>query len=110
MLPVFAKEILFVGPVGLGWLRAAQSFGAVLVSIGLAHRPPFRRAGRTLLASVAGFGVAIVIFGLSRNYFLSIAMLFVMLIWQFKMPLPPFSEPLHCVTEVTRSGDGTPSA
>lgn len=76
LLPVFAKEILGVGPVGLGWLRAAQSFGAVLVSVAMAHRPPFKRAGRTLLASVAGFGVAIIVFGLSRNYLLSIAMLF----------------------------------
>ena len=76
LLPVFAKEILGVGPVGLGWLRAAQSFGAVLISVGMAHRPPFKRAGRTLLASVAGFGVAIIVFGLSRNYLLSIAMLF----------------------------------
>ncbi len=76
LLPVFAKEILLVGPVGLGWLRAAQSFGAVLVSVRLAHQPPFKRAGRTLLASVMGFGVAIIVFGLSRNYLLSIAMLF----------------------------------
>ena len=76
LLPVFAKEILLVGPVGLGWLRAAQSFGAVLVSVALAHRPPFKRVGRTLLGSVAGFGLAIVVFGFSRNYFLSIAMLF----------------------------------
>lgn len=76
LLPVFAKEILGVGPVGLGWLRAAQSFGAVLVSVAMAHRPPFKRAGRTLLCSVAGFGVAIIVFGLSRDYFLSIAMLF----------------------------------
>ena len=76
LLPVFAKEILVVGPVGLGWLRATQSFGAVLVSVAMAHRPPFKRAGRTLLCSVAGFGVAIIVFGLSRNYFLSIAMLF----------------------------------
>ena len=76
LLPVFAKEILLVGPVGLGWLRAAQSFGAVLVSVALAHRPPFKRAGRTLLGSVAGFGLAIVVFGFSRNYLLSVAMLF----------------------------------
>lgn len=76
LLPVFAKEILFVGPVGLGWLRAAQSFGAVVVSVGLAHRPPFRRAGRTLLASVTGFGLAIIVFGLSRSFWLSIGMLF----------------------------------
>lgn len=76
LLPIFAKDILEVGPAGLGWLRAAQSMGAVSMSISLAHRPPFRRVGRTLLLSVAAFGLAIIVFGLSRNFLLSLAALF----------------------------------
>ncbi|MEZ4456192.1 MAG: MFS transporter [Gemmatimonadales bacterium] len=75
LLPVFAKDILHVGPVGLGWLRAAQSFGAVSMSVMLAHRPPLERAGRSLLISVVTFGTAIVIFGLSRTFALSLAAL-----------------------------------
>lgn len=77
LLPVFAREILEVGPAGLGWLRASQSFGAVSMSVWLAHRPPFERAGRALLVSVTGFGVAIVVFGLSTTFLLSLAALFV---------------------------------
>ncbi len=72
LLPVYAKDILHVGPTGLGWLRAAQSIGAVSTSLVLAHGPPLRRAGRTLLTSVAGFGVAIVVFGFSRSFALSL--------------------------------------
>jgi MFS family permease len=75
LLPVFARDILDVGPVGLGWLRAAPSIGALGMAVLLAHLPPLRRAGPTLLLSVAGFGVAAVVFGLSRDYTLSFAML-----------------------------------
>jgi MFS family permease len=75
LLPVFAAEILSVGPQGLGILRASPAVGAVVMSLVLAHRPPLRRAGRTLLASVALFGLAMIGFGLSRNFFLSIALL-----------------------------------
>src|SRR5688572_22144272 len=75
LLPVFAAEILHVGPQGLGVLRAAPAVGAVLMSVLLAHLPPFRRAGRTLLVSVAIFGVTMVGFGLSRDFLLSIALL-----------------------------------
>jgi hypothetical protein len=71
LLPVFAAEILRVGPQGLGILRASPAVGAVVMSLVLAHRPPLRRAGRTLLASVAFFGLAMIGFGLSRNFFLS---------------------------------------
>ena len=60
---------------GLGVLRAAPAVGAVLMSLVLAHLPPFRRAGRALLVSVAIFGVTMVGFGLSRNFLLSIALL-----------------------------------
>src|SRR5207302_4740708 len=75
LLPIFAKDILHVGPAGLGWLRAAPSIGALLMAVALTHRPPLRRAGRTLLWAVAGFGAATVVFGLSRNAVLSFAML-----------------------------------
>ncbi len=75
LLPVYADDILHVGPVGLGWLRAAPSVGAVTMAVLLAHLPPFKQAGKTLLIAVVGFGVATIIFGLSRSFFLSLAML-----------------------------------
>jgi MFS family permease len=75
LLPIFAKDILHVGPTGLGWLRTAPSIGAVLMGLVIAHRPPLRRAGPTLLWAVAGFGAATIVFGLSRNPYLSFAML-----------------------------------
>ncbi len=75
LLPIFATSILHVGPTGLGLLRAAPSVGAVCMAVALAFRRPFRRAGRTLLIAVAGFGVATIVFGLSRNFWLSLAML-----------------------------------
>lgn len=75
LLPIFARDILHVGPAGLGWLRAAPSLGAILMSVFLTHGPPLRRAGLALLWSVAGFGVATVVFGLSENFWLSLAML-----------------------------------
>lgn len=76
LLPIFATTILHVGAIGLGWLRAAPSIGALMVALTLAHRPPFQRAGRTLLLVVAGFGVATIVFGVSRSFWLSLAMLF----------------------------------
>ncbi len=76
LLPVFAEDILHVGPSGLGWLRTAPAIGALVMSLVLAHRPPAARAGRTLLSVVAGFGMATVVFGFSRSYPLSLAMLF----------------------------------
>jgi MFS family permease len=71
LLPVFADQILHVNAVGLGWLRAAPSFGAVVMAFVLAHRPPLQKAGNAMLLAVAGFGIATIIFGLSRNYALS---------------------------------------
>ena len=77
LLPVFADAILHVGPEGLGVLRAAPAAGAVVMSLVLAHRPPLRRAGRTLLVNVALFGISMIGFGLSRSFALSLAALVV---------------------------------
>ena len=74
LLPIFAQR-LGLGPVGFGSLRASQAVGACLMAILLAHRRPMQRAGRALLLAVAGFGVATIVFGLSRSYALSLAML-----------------------------------
>jgi MFS family permease len=74
--PIFARDILHVGPVGLGWMRAASSVGALCMALILAHRPPFQRAGRALLLAVSAFGLATIIFGLSHSFGLTLAMLF----------------------------------
>jgi MFS family permease len=75
ILPVFAEQILHVGPEGLGMLRAAPAAGAVVMSAALALRPPLRRAGGSLLLSVAIFGLCMVAFALSRSFWLSLALL-----------------------------------
>jgi MFS family permease len=75
LLPVYATDILKVGAAGFGWMRAAPAVGALSMALVLAHRPPMARAGRTLLWSVAGFGVATIVFGFSRNFWLSFTML-----------------------------------
>jgi MFS family permease len=76
LLPVYAKDILHVGPTGLGLLQAMPSLGAVTMAFITAHLPPLRRAGKTLLWAVAGFGLATIVFGLSRVFWLSLVMLF----------------------------------
>jgi MFS family permease len=75
MLPVFAAEVLMVGPQGLGFLRAAPMAGAVAMSLVMAHRPPLVHAGRYLMIGVAGFGLSIILFALSTNFYLSMALL-----------------------------------
>ncbi len=77
LLPVYARDILDIGPTGLGWLRAAPSIGSFLMAMVLAHRPPMRQAGKALLWAVAGFGIATIVFGFSKNPYLSFAMLLV---------------------------------
>jgi MFS family permease len=75
MLPVFAAEVLKVGPQGLGFLRAAPMAGAVVMSLVMAHRPPMAHAGRYLMIGVAGFGLSIIAFALSQNFYLSMGLL-----------------------------------
>jgi hypothetical protein len=75
LLPIFASEILHVGPQGLGVMQAAPAVGAVTMSLVLTHRRPMQRAGRALFIAVAGFGLTIIGFGLSRTFVLSIALL-----------------------------------
>jgi MFS family permease len=81
LLPIFARDILDLSATGfspeqaLGYLRAAPAAGALVTALLLAHTPPFRRAGRTMLLAVAGFGAATIVFGLSRNLWLSMTML-----------------------------------
>jgi MFS family permease len=75
LMPIFASEILHTGPRGLGTLRAAPAIGAFTVSLVMARFPISRRAGARLFICVAIFGVATIIFGLSRNLWLSLAAL-----------------------------------
>jgi len=77
LLPVFAKDILHVGKLGLGLLQSAEAVGAVIMAVLLTHLPPMKRAGRTMLWAVAAFGAATIAFGLSRWFPLSLAMMFV---------------------------------
>ena len=76
LLPVFATDILHVGPAGLGLLRTAPSLGALGVMLIATRRPPNRHAGRTLLIAVAGFGVSMIVFGWSTTFALSWVALF----------------------------------
>jgi MFS family permease len=77
ILPVFAKDILQVGPQGLGWLRAAMSIGAIIMGFVIAHRQMGKNAGKVMLACVAGFGLCMIVFGLSEYFWLSFACLLV---------------------------------
>jgi len=78
LLPVVATDILFVGPFGLGILRAAQSIGAVAMASFGRHLPPWQRPGRVLLIVVALFGAVTVAFGFSHSFALSVGLLVVM--------------------------------
>jgi predicted MFS family arabinose efflux permease len=75
LLPVFARDVLGVGEVGFGFLRAAPAAGAVLTSLLLARFGQLRRAGPALLWAVAIFGLTWIAFALSRSYALSLALL-----------------------------------
>ncbi|HEY6944542.1 MAG TPA: MFS transporter [Candidatus Acidoferrum sp.] len=76
LLPVYAKEILLTGPWGLGLLRSAPAAGAGVMAVLLAHRPLGRHAGSKMLWCVAGFGLATIFFGISRNLVVSLIALF----------------------------------
>lgn len=75
LLPVFTKTVLHVSPQWLGYLRAAPAMGAVVMALLLAHQPPMERAGRTLLMAVGAWGLSIIGFALSRNVWVSCALL-----------------------------------
>ncbi len=75
LLPMFARDILLVGPWGLGLLRSAPAVGAASCAFWLAHRPPKNRLGHLMFACIGGFGLATVVFGLSSNFPLSLAAL-----------------------------------
>jgi hypothetical protein len=76
LLPIYATEILDVGATGFGWMRAMPSLGAIAMGLVLAVRPPIQSAGRALLGAVTAFGLATIVFGLSKSFPLSLAALF----------------------------------
>jgi hypothetical protein len=71
MLPVFASDILFVGPQGLGILRACPAIGATIMAVVMMFRPPTGPTGKLLFMAVTGFGLCMIAFALSRNFILS---------------------------------------
>lgn len=75
LLPVYATQILHVGPAGFGVLRAAPALGAAFVGLYIARHPIERRAGALLFWCVAGFGVFTIVFGVSNNFWLSLVAL-----------------------------------
>jgi MFS family permease len=77
LVPQYAADILHVGKVGLGFLKAALPIGSVLCSLIIAHLPPFRKAGRVLVIAVIVFGLATIGFGFSRVFWLSMTMLLI---------------------------------
>jgi len=78
LLPAYASDILHIGPWGLGVLRSAPAVGAAAMAVTLGFRPLVRRAGPIMLACVAIFGVATIVFGLSRSFALSLVSLVVL--------------------------------
>lgn len=75
LLPIFANDILKVGPQGLGFLKAAPSLGSFLMAFLLVYFPPVKNTGKKLLTAVFGFGICMIIFGISKNFYLSLAVL-----------------------------------
>jgi len=76
LMPIFADQILHCGPVGLGWMRAMPAIGAFATALVIAHLPPIKHAGKMLLWCVTGFGIATILFGVSRALWLSLGVLF----------------------------------
>lgn len=77
MIPVFASDILKVGPLGFGWLNAATDIGAIIIVIALTFFPLKRAQGKTMLLAVGGFGICIILFGLSKWFLLSFFVLMI---------------------------------
>jgi MFS family permease len=75
LMPIYAKDILNVGPTGLGWLMAAPAVGACTMAVLQAHHGPMKHAGRVVLFAVAGFGAVTIVFGISHLFWLSLGML-----------------------------------
>jgi MFS family permease len=75
LLPIFADTILHTGAIGLGFLRSAPSMGAVITAFYITHYPIKRNMGKTMLWSVAGFGMCMICFAISRNFWLSLGLL-----------------------------------
>lgn len=75
LLPIYAKDILHVGPAGLGWLHAGPAIGAFSMALYLVHHPMKSRIGRTLLICVGLYGLATIVFGVSTSFMLSMAAL-----------------------------------
>ena len=78
LLPIYARDLLHTGPWGLGLLRSATAVGALGMALWLAHHPLGARAGRKMFVAVAVFGVATIVFGVSRSFTLSLAALVVL--------------------------------
>ncbi len=78
LLPVYARDILMIGPSGLGLLRTAPAVGALVSSVVVSRRPIRKRAGRVMFAAVAVFGLATILFGVSRSFALSFVALAVL--------------------------------
>jgi MFS family permease len=78
LLPIYANEILKIGPTGLGMLRAAPPVGAAIMAIVLAHRPPLKNAGKTMFFAIILFGLSTIIFGLSKSFILSMICLVIL--------------------------------
>jgi MFS family permease len=76
LLPVFASDILHVGATGLGIMNAAPAVGALIIMLISTRHPPIKHAGRNLLICVAGFGISIIVFALSKSFMLTIIALF----------------------------------
>jgi MFS family permease len=75
LLPIFVSEVFHMGPHALGYLRASPAVGSVITMAVLTHRPIVKHSGAVLMASVAGFGFCMIAFGLSTNFYLSLALL-----------------------------------
>ncbi|HEY4788364.1 MAG TPA: MFS transporter [Bacteroidales bacterium] len=75
LLPAFASDILKVGPQGLGLLRAAPAIGAIAMSVYLMYNPPLKKTGHYLLYAVTGFGICMILFAVSANFYFSVLVL-----------------------------------